>query len=56
MVKQGYLNVSYAAHVIPVGPFQAANLQPKRFRNEARACAEAVALLRLMQKAESEGS
>ena len=51
MVKQGYLNVSYTAYVLGLGPI-GGSVKPKHFRNEIRACAEGVALLKLMQAAQ----
>ena len=46
MVTQGYLNVSYTAYVLGLGPI-GGKVKPKHFRNETRACAEAVAILKL---------
>ena len=51
MVKQGYLNVTYTAYVLGAGPI-GGPAKPKRFRDESRACAEGVALLKLIQAAQ----
>jgi len=51
MVKQGYLNVSYTAYVLGHGSIPGGKMPPKRFRDERRACAEAVALLKLIRDA-----
>ena len=53
MVKRGYNLVSYTAYVLPTGPIYGPGMQPKRFRNEDRACADAVDLLKQIQTAQN---
>ncbi len=52
MVKQGYLNVTYTAYVLGHGPILGGNVKPKPFRNQIRACEDAVALLKLIRAAQ----
>jgi hypothetical protein len=52
MVKRGYLNASYTAYVLGHGSIPGGKMPPKRFRNEDRACAEAVELLKLIRAAQ----
>lgn len=53
MVKRGYLNSSFTAYVIGVGPMPGGRMPPKRFRDENRACSEAVALLKVIKDAQA---
>jgi hypothetical protein len=52
MIKQGYLNASYTAYVLGHGSIPGGRMPPKRFRNEHRACTEAIALLKLIRAAQ----
>jgi hypothetical protein len=52
MVKRGYINASFTAYVLGHGPIPGGKMPPKRFRNEERACAEAVGLFKIIRGAQ----